>query len=92
MKPGKVEFADTLRGLAAVSVLVCHFGVVFWTDPNQIGLMINAPALASIPAPAWLAYFQYLGSFGVALFFLISGLVLPFSLSRNSWKGFVPTE
>ncbi len=91
----KVEFANSLRGLAAVAVVISHYFGIFWTNPEAVANLINSPVLLikqeDIPL-----YVQWLtivpnfnwGCYGVALFFLISGFVIPFSLSGISGGGF----
>ena len=89
----RVEFAHVLRGLAALLVLASHFLGVFWANPAAVGGLLNAPAL-SVVMPEYFAplhfstQFNY-GSFGVAIFFLISGFVIPFSLAGLSSRGFL---
>jgi peptidoglycan/LPS O-acetylase OafA/YrhL len=53
------------------------------------------PPLEGLPRPAYLRLFAFCDSwhlstanFGVALFFLVSGFVIPFSLRRNGLAGF----
>ena len=93
--PPKIEFANTLRGFAAVAVLLSHYYGVFWVGRDAVAELTNTPALplASLPIPGffhWLHLFPLLnwGAFGVALFFLVSGFVMPFSLKKMSWQGF----
>lgn len=93
MSGSKIEFANTLRGLAAVSVLVSHYYVIFWGDPSTVGSLINAPA-AAVSMPTYLAWLHAVpqfnwGAFGVALFFLVSGFVIPFSLRRAGGGGVI---
>lgn len=64
MSENKLLFADTLRGLAALAVVISH-------------TLIFSGVSAS------------LGQFGVGLFFIISGFVIPLSLDRYDRKGFV---
>lgn len=91
--PQRLAFANTLRGLAALSVLVAHFLDGFWSSQDAISGLINMPPLhltmVSYFAPLHFSvHFSY-GSFGVALFFLISGFVIPFSLAGLSPQSFL---
>lgn len=85
----RLEFAHILRGIAALTVvLFAHFGGVFFTAPAAVTTLTLAPALSGISLPSFFAWTQSFGiSFGhlgVALFFLISGFVIPFSLIHFS--------
>jgi len=93
----RIQFAHTLRGVAALCVVIFHYCVLFWSAPwrQVIAGLTNAPVVADgVATPAWLAPLQTmpgfnLGEFGVALFFLISGFVIPFSFRRQSATGFL---
>jgi peptidoglycan/LPS O-acetylase OafA/YrhL len=61
MEPRKLDFIDSLRGFAALYVLVFHFSLI--TTPNAV-------------APRWLAPFTGLGGSGVTLFFVVSAFTL----------------
>ncbi|MEZ6136632.1 MAG: acyltransferase [Pirellulaceae bacterium] len=89
-----VEFANTLRGLACLMVVVAHYSYVFWIAPAAVASYTHLPApppdqlvvpgfsvLNSIPYIQW-------GPLGVAVFFVISGFVIPFSLTRQTFAGF----
>ncbi|WP_458093816.1 acyltransferase family protein [Roseomonas sp. WA12] len=90
--PPRMAFAHGLRGLAALSVLLSHYTEHFWDFREVAAAFLGAPAWAG-PAP-WLAGLHralpegFAGHFGVALFFLISGFVIPFSLLGRSRAGF----
>lgn len=82
---GKVIFADQLRAVAALCVLIVHLLGMYWHGRSVVASHIFAPVLEG-PSAKSLAlispkYFNF-GPFGVALFFLISGFVIPFSLAK----------
>lgn len=88
----RVEFANALRGIAALSVIVSHYLGVFWTAPAAVTELtgLSFPPV-SIPAFArWtqIPHFNW-GAFGVALFFLVSGFVIPFSFRTYGRLGFL---
>lgn len=83
----KVVFANQLRGLAALCVVLVHYTVVYQLMRPLVAFVIAAPPISGpVPAlSAWIFPWWFdLGAFGVALFFLISGFVIPFSLDKNS--------
>ena len=90
--PGKIVFANQLRGLAALCVVLVHYTVVYQYMQPMLGWALAMPAVPGVPAP-WATWFYPwwldLGAFGVALFFLISGFVIPFSLHRATRGGFL---
>ncbi|RQQ50620.1 acyltransferase family protein [Burkholderia stagnalis] len=61
MEPPKLGFIDSLRGFAALYVLLFHFSLI--TTPTAV-------------APRWLAPFTGLGGSGVTLFFIVSAFTL----------------
>jgi peptidoglycan/LPS O-acetylase OafA/YrhL len=83
----RLAFAHNLRGLAALAVVVFHHLLMFWGDPALIGKLIPAPPYPGSGLGAVRQVYPHLpinlGSFGVALFFLISGFVIPFSFRRH---------
>ncbi|MGY6251879.1 acyltransferase family protein [Paraburkholderia caledonica] len=86
----KIIFADQLRALAALSVIFVHLGGGYWAARSEIAARIMAPALEG-PSSRMLdltGTFNF-GPFGVSLFFLISGFVIPFSLERLSAARFL---
>ncbi len=90
-----------LRGIAALLVVLHHFTTVMWTPPYAIENIINMPspvfsggfvaglrAVDAIIQPFYLG-FEYWGALGVALFFLISGFVIPFTLLHTGRRTFL---
>ena len=91
----RIAFADLLRGVAATSVVIFHFGYLIWLRPDIIGNLISFPGLDTLigqasfaPLPSF-GLSLFWGHFGVALFFLISGFVIPISIISLSRAGFV---
>jgi peptidoglycan/LPS O-acetylase OafA/YrhL len=75
--------------VAALSVVICHYFQIYWLNRAGPPLMVNvAPLPAELyPTPSYvpwisdLPFFSY-GAFGVGLFFIVSGFVIPFALSK----------
>jgi len=92
----KLLFAEQLRAVAVIFVIFAHYFGIFWYDPN-IPLYINASAdTIDLSVPSFVSFFNsfslpYLnwGPLGVDIFFLISGFVIPISLSKYSRSSFV---
>ncbi|SIQ91079.1 MULTISPECIES: acyltransferase family protein [Acidiphilium] len=83
----RLAFANQLRGVAAILVACSHLLGVYWAVPQFVAAATFSPVQTGV-APAaydWVddRWFQ-LGPFGVGLFFLISGLVIPYSLARHT--------
>ncbi len=86
----RVEFANTLRGIAAFSVIVGHLCAVYWFAGPMVDVLTGVPFVPyKAPVIPSLLDLGVLGPFGVALFFTISGFVIPFSLEQYSVKGFI---
>ena len=87
----KLRFAHQLRAVAALSVVIYHYWGIFFSP--VVRSIIGTPASF---VPAQPGYAQHIlsppfgqffyGVFGVAVFFLISGFVIPISL-RNISSG-----
>ncbi len=91
-KTGKIAFANQLRGLAVLLVMIGHLLLLFWHAPELVSAAVLAPApQAEIP---WIAHVLAsvreinFGALGVSLFFLISGFVIPISLQTRSAGAF----
>jgi peptidoglycan/LPS O-acetylase OafA/YrhL len=92
----RVWFAQALRGVACLVVVWEHLAHVYLGAPAIVQLVIFTPPDPSLHAPgfqvtiyAWLTrIYVDPGQFGVSLFFLISGFVIPFSLERHRLGGF----
>jgi len=89
---GKVVFADQLRGLAALLVVLSHMFNVYPFAQSIVSATAAVPLVE--PPTLWitLAMTQSwinFGPFGVGLFFLVSGFVIPFSLRRHGRGAFL---
>ena len=95
----KIAFAQILRGYAALLVCINHLFLVYWNSQAVVGEFIKEPLFQFGQAdPNFLHQFATLlfdytkfspGYFGVSLFFLISGFVIPFSLEKRNGIGFM---
>jgi peptidoglycan/LPS O-acetylase OafA/YrhL len=76
----RIAYLESIRGLAAVQVLLLHFLAAFAPD-----LVYAAPAAAPIAGAIHLSplYFLYDGYSAVYIFFALSGYVLTRSFERN---------
>jgi peptidoglycan/LPS O-acetylase OafA/YrhL len=89
---GKVLFADQLRGVAALLVVLSHLVGVYWFEPEAVSMVTGAPweAATRPPAATMLDLLPFNpGPLGVALFFLISGFVIPFSFRHHGRRSFL---
>ena len=88
----RLVFAHQLRALAVASVVLSHLVGVFWAMPDAIANLTHRPHAPGPQPPfvRWIFWPHWQpGPFGVALFFLISGLVIPISLERRSVGAFL---
>ncbi|WP_266171305.1 acyltransferase family protein [Dyella subtropica] len=90
----KLRFANQLRAIAALLVVINHYWGIFFSP--VVRAVIGTPAsfvplkpeyTQHVLSPAW-GGFLY-GVFGVAVFFLISGFVIPISLRNISTGQFL---
>ena len=88
----KLRFAHQLRAIAALSVVVYHYWGVFFVP--AVRSIVGVPANFMPTQPAYTRHVLappagsfYYGVFGVGVFFLISGFVIPISLRNiSTWK------
>lgn len=82
MTSQKIGFANGLRGIAALSVIAGHYLGTFWKLTAAVtGLtgIVRSPVAPPVFVELVISSPVNLGAFGVALFFLISGFVIPLS-------------
>jgi peptidoglycan/LPS O-acetylase OafA/YrhL len=79
-KVPRIAYLESIRGLAAVQVLLLHFLAAFAPD-----LVFSLPAAAAVAGYIHLSplYFLYDGYSAVYIFFALSGYVLTRSFERN---------
>ncbi|PTR34321.1 peptidoglycan/LPS O-acetylase OafA/YrhL [Luteibacter sp. OK325] len=90
----KIVFANQLRAIAALSVVLNHYWGIFFVP--AVLAIVGVPASFVPLQPAYTRHvlapgaggFLY-GAFGVAVFFLISGFVIPVSLRNLSTGQFL---
>lgn len=86
----RLAFAHRLRAIACLAVIGGHFLGVFGAFPQLVADLVRRPAAVDMSlAPSIVNRFVDWAQFGVGLFFLISGFVIPFSLARLSAPGFL---
>lgn len=91
----KIIFADQLRILAFASVIFVHWFATYFVMPSLVSsitgsadLPIQHSGIYDRMLPFFLPGFNY-GPFGVAIFFMISGFVIPFSCEKRSSTSFL---
>lgn len=92
----RIWFAQAMRGIAVALVVWFHLGESYIVNAVVIRQSALLPPVDTLPQPWYLPIVHLimsaninLGLLGVALFFLTSGFVIPFSLGRGSLRGFV---
>lgn len=94
--PNRIVFANDLRGLAALTVLIGHYLHHAWFLRPVIANLagVRLPTETEVPTPAlaqWVSSIPSFdwGAYGVAVFFLVSGFVIPISLMKYNVPGFL---
>ncbi|MBV9065043.1 MAG: acyltransferase, partial [Methylobacteriaceae bacterium] len=88
----RLAFADLLRGIAALVVVIGHFTVLYLTNPTIVALIVMSETRSAVPLPRLVTQFVELfdlPSMGVAAFFLISGFVIPLSLEGTKTRAYM---
>jgi peptidoglycan/LPS O-acetylase OafA/YrhL len=92
---GKIWFAQAIRGVAATLVVYERLTQDFLRHQDVVATVTTTPQLHGLPNAPLGSVTDFLeshnlaiGIFGVALFFITSGFVIPFSLERRSLRGF----
>src|SRR5256885_1756483 len=70
-KVHRLDSLDLLRGIAALMVCICHLSSALMSRDNYPGLFEPL---------------SLLGKFGVYMFFIVSGFVMPLSLYKGKFK------
>ena len=94
--PNRIWFAQALRGVAALIVVLEHLTQDWINAQDLVERVAFTEPIKALPRPPFHEVVQQLavhqitpGIFAVGLFFLISGFVIPFSLERRTLRGFV---
>lgn len=80
-KKKRIYVIDDLRGIAIITVIIYHYIFVYYRHADTNNIFIQNFKLFTD--------YLNLGAFGVSLFFLISGFVIPMSLKGNNKKSIV---
>jgi peptidoglycan/LPS O-acetylase OafA/YrhL len=85
----RFDFVHSLRGIAAISVVISHYLGVFWNANQEITDLIGVPRLKeSVILDPLISIFAALslivGQFGVGIFFVLSGFVIFLAVERES--------
>jgi len=85
-----VWFAQAIRAFACGFVVLYHLGIAYWANASNITALAALAPQRAVPSPIWAGPFQSLegagidlGQIGVAMFYLTSGFVIPYSLKRG---------
>lgn len=88
----RLAFADVLRGLAAPTVVLGHFIVLYLQAPQVVARITMGEPIqpTAFPAAIDALYSIFnLPGIGVAVFFLISGFVIPLSLDGATIRAYL---
>ena len=88
----RIVFADILRGPAALVVVIAHLVLLNQVDPVTVAKLTMAAPPVNLGGPLPFvpgAIFRGIGPFGVGVFFLVSGFVIPLSLDHYARAPFL---
>ena len=84
----RLAFIDILRGVSSFAVAIGHLLFQFFLAPMEYSQVIMALPTQAVVFPNWLNTVALIGpalsATSVAVFFLISGFVIPFTLEKSS--------
>lgn len=84
-KASRISWLDSLRGIAAFMVVILHIWLI-WREKNPT---VKVPDEISIFFNCITKGFIDFGKIGVAVFFIVSGYVIPYSIEKKSIKNFL---
>src|SRR5687767_11167726 len=93
LQKNKLEFLDGVRGVAAIIVVLHHFGIAFFPainflDPEKIHLGNGQLELTIAKTPLNI-FFN--GGFAVSVFFVLSGFVLSYKFHLSGSRQLLTT-
>ena len=87
----RLHYILQLRGVAALSVVICHYCHFFWLNQGFCSQLTQHHPVIAVPKIATILDIAPvdLGNFGVALFFLITGFLMPLVSKQKTRKQFI---
>lgn len=100
VQQSKIWFANMLRGIAALLVVYRHIFECYWFDAGYNSKLLNDPQFHFPPITTENIFIKFAsytwenfrfawGTVGVGLFFIISGFVISFSISKRNPLNFL---
>ena len=92
MENKRILWIQYFRGLAALFVVIGHIGLSIWIQPEVVTAYTLLPVPVHNNTPTFVSFLKaapFFSVIGVALFFLISGFVIPMSLKRLTKTQFI---